>query len=54
MKITPGLVGEKPPLVLCEPNEFADMKIGFVISEYGRDIFQIQKLKSCTVIRRSG
>lgn len=28
MKITPGLVGEKAPLVLCDPKVFADLKIG--------------------------
>jgi hypothetical protein len=40
--------------VLCDPNEFADLKIGCVLSGYGREVFQIQKLKSCTVIIRSG
>jgi len=50
IKITPGLVGEKPPQVFWDPNVLADLKIGCSIS---RDVFQMQKWKSCTVRRRS-
>lgn len=51
MKMTPGLVGEKAPQVLCSLMELADLKIGDSYSS--NDVFQMQKLKSCTVKRRS-
>jgi len=46
MKITPGRVGEKAPHVLCEPKEFADLKIGAKFSGYDNEVLQMQKWKS--------
>jgi hypothetical protein len=51
MKMTPGRVGENPPHVLWDPKVLADLNIGALKSS--REVFQMQKWKSCTVKIRS-
>lgn len=51
MNITPGLVGLNPPHVLWDPKVLDDLNIG--LSKSYKLVFQIQKLKSCTVNNKS-
>ena len=50
IKITPAREGLKAPHVLYDPNVLADLNIGCSKS---KDVFHIQKWKSCTVNNKS-